>query len=84
MVLKLFTILYDGEIDIEPTFKAKAGCIVLINQYVGIQLKPNYLAHPIDKFYSLGFDFGFTFMLDKKMFSMCGSSRSIISDLFLW
>lgn len=84
--LSLYTDRVDGESAGEPTFKAeaKAGCIILINQYVGIQLEPNYLAHPIEELYSLGFDVGFTFMLDKKMLSMGGSTRSLISEIFLW
>lgn len=84
--LSMYTAGYSGDVEGEPYFKveAKAGCIILINEYVGVQIEPNYQMEPSYEMYSFGLNVGFTFTLNKRLFSLGASSRSPLDEIMLW
>lgn len=84
--LSMYTAGYSGDVEGEPYFKveAKAGCIVNINDFVGVQIEPNYLVQPAEEIYAIGFNLGFTFSLDKNLFSLGASSRSPLDEIMIW
>ncbi len=84
----IFRYGYSSEKETETTFEAKAklGCLIYLNDYVGLQLEPNYELISEEEVYSFGFTIGFTFSFNRRIFSTSSTSltKTSIFELLFW